>query len=268
MARKADYNQGEKPRPRPSCLLARLIMVASWASALVLAWYTVLSPDIRWRFLGMLMAVLVVAPSLVLGFRQVTREVAVYEPRDKPIPDVQSLTQLQPPDDPKAGIYVDQATGMASRRYLTMFLQREINRCRRTQAPIALAIFDVDAYQKLEKRAGANALNTALADIGARLKSALREYDLVARYSPGRLALVLPETDTRGAQEVVQRLHALATSVRLNGAPLSVTVGISGFPEHGETPDELINSAHHALNQGRSNAANAVYVLDALRKAG
>lgn len=267
MARRADYNQDEKPKRRSSCLLARLVMVASWASALVLAWYTVLSPDIRWRFLGMLMAVLVIAPSLLLGFRQVTREVAIYESSEKPVPDVQSLTQLQPPDDPNAGVYVDQATGLASRRYLTMFLQREINRCRRTRAPIAVAVFDIDAHQKLVQRAGPNALNTALADIGARLKSALREYDLVARYSDGRLALVLPETDGRGAHEVVERLHGLATSVRLNGAALSVTVGIAGFPEHGETPDELINSAHHALNQGRSTAANTIYTLDALKKA-
>ncbi len=267
MARKAANNQGEKPGRRASCSLARLVMVASWASGLILAWYTVLTPDIRYRLLGMLMAVLVIAPSLVLGFRQVVKEIALYEPREKPLPDVQSLTQLEPSDDNQSGIYVDQATGMASRRYLTMFLQREINRSRRARSPIAVAVFDVDAYQKLEQRAGVNAVNTALADIGARLKSALREYDLIARYAPGRLALVLPETDARSAHEVIERLHALATSVWLDGAPLSVTVGISSFPEHGETPDELINSAHHALNQGRSAAANTVYTLDALKKA-
>lgn len=267
MAGKAGNNQDEKPRRRVSCLLARLVMIASWGSGLVLAWSTVVSTDIRWRLLGMVMSVLVIAPSLVLGFRQVVKEVPIYEPREKPLPDMAALTQVLPSDDPQTGIYVDQATGMASRRYLTMFLQREINRSRRARASIAVAVFDVDAYQKLEQQAGENAVTTALADVGARLKSALREYDLVARYSPGRLALVLPETDARGAREVVERLHALATSVWVDGAPLSVTVGISSFPEHGSTPDELINSAHHALNQGRSSAANTVYTLDALKKA-
>ena len=166
-----------------------------------------------------------------------------------------------------SGIYVDQPTGLASRRYLTMFLSREVNRSQRVSASMSVAVFDIDGYDKLEQDAGTNAVTIALADVGARLKSVLREYDLVARYSPGRLALVLPETDTRGSEEVINRLHELATSVCVNGHPLSVTVGIAAFPENGSTADELINSAHRALNSGRSAAANTVYTLDRLKKA-
>jgi len=242
-------------------------MVASWGSALVLAWSTVVSTDIRWRLMGVVMSVLIIAPSLVLGFRQIVKEVPIYDSREKPLPEVATLTQVEPSEDPRTGTYVDQATGLASRRYLTMFLHREINRSRRARAAISVAVFDLDAYSGLEQQVGANAVNMALADIGARIKSALREYDLVARYAPGRLAVVLPDTEPRGAREVVERLHTLATSVWVNGAPLSVTVGISTFPDHGDTADELLNSAHHALNQGKSAASNAVHSLDALRKA-
>jgi len=250
-----------------SCVFARAVMIGSWGSVLALAWSAVISPDIRWRFAAMFLSALALAPSLVLGFRQVVKELPLPEPREQPLPEIGMLTQDQALDDPQTGIYVDQPTGLASRRYLTMFLAREINRSGRARAPISVAVFDVDAYQDLEQEAGAGAINLALADVGARLKSALREYDLVARYAPGRLALILPETEARGAEEVIERLHELATSVCVNGRPLSVTVGISTFPDHGATAEELINSAHHALNQGKFAAANTVYTLEGLKKA-
>ena len=132
---------------------------------------------------------------------------------------------------------------------------------------MSVAVFDVDEFNKLENEAGARAVTTGLADVGARLKSALREYDLVARYAFGRLAVVLPETEARGAAEVVQRLHELATTVCVNGQPLSVTVGLATFPQHGTTAEELINSAHRVLNRGRFSAVNAVHSLDELKKA-
>ena len=261
------HAKSEKPARIVPQILARVVMIASWGSVLVLAWCTVASPDIRWRFLAMFMSALVLAPSLALGFRQVVRELPFPESEELPLPDLRMLPQDQALEDQGSGIYVDQPTGLASKRYLTMFLGREINRSLRVRAAISVAVFDVDDYQRLEQEAGVETMTTALADVGARVKSALREYDLVARYAPGRLALILPETDARGAQEVVERLHELATSVCVNGAPLSVTVGISAFPEHGSTADELINSAHHALNRGKFAAANTVHTLDGLKKA-
>jgi diguanylate cyclase (GGDEF)-like protein len=267
MAVKAKDDQNAKPAGMLPFVPVRAIMIGSWGSVLVLAWSAVVSPDIRWRFAAMFLSALVLAPSLALGLRQAIKESPLPEPRERPLPEIGMLTQDQALDDPQTGIYVDQPTGLASRRYLTMFLAREINRSQRARSAISVAVFDVDAYQDLEQQAGAGAINLALADLGARLKSALREYDLVARYAPGRLALVLPETEARGAEEVVERLHGLATSVCVNGRPLSVTVGISTFPDHGASAEELINSAHRALNRGKFEAANTVHTLDGLKKA-
>lgn len=255
----------EKTKRTMPLVLARLVMMTSWGAALVLAWTTVVSPDIRWRFAAMSMSVLVLAPTLVLGFRQIGQEssVCALTRDDESGPE----TEDDESEEEQSGQYFDQPTGLASKRYLTVFLHREISRSARANANLSLAIFDVHDFAKLVENAGMTAALTGLADVGARLRSALRDYDLVARYAGGRLAVVLPETGERGASEVVERLHGLATSVCVNERQLSVTVGLVAYPEHGSTAEELINSAHRALNRGKFAAANRVHTLTELRKA-
>lgn len=260
----ASKSGSNAPTRITSVTLARLVMMVSWGAAISLAWTAVISPDIRWRFLSTWMSALVLAPTLLLAFRQLARQTPKASADQQTLPETLPRAEA---DDGQTSIYVDEPTGLASRRYLTMFLQREIKRSERAGDCLSVAVFDVDEFQRLEEQAGIEAITTGLADMGARLKSALREYDLVARYAPGRLALVLPETDLRGVAEIVERLHELATSVCVNGEQLSVTVGLAAFPEHGTTAEELINSAHHALNRGKFAAANTVHTVDELKMA-
>jgi len=165
------------------------------------------------------------------------------------------------------GEFVDPATGLANQRYLALFLNGEVSRAQRSGKPLSVAIFDVDGFEDLTARAGREAAAGVITDIAGCLKAGLRDYDLVASSSPGRLLAVLPETSAETAFEVSKRLHQSMTSLRVSEEPLSVTVGISTFPEHGSTPDELVNSSHHALNRGRFQAPNQVYSCHKLAKA-
>ncbi len=248
--------------------IVRLVMMISWAAALILAWTTVVSPDIRWRVAAMSMSTLVLAPTLVLGFRQLRTECPIAAVASEEEDESPCITLQDGAEDEESGQYFDQPTGLASKRYLTMFLHRELNRSSRANVPLSLAIFDVHDFRRLVENDGMTTALTSLADVGARLRSALRDYDLVARYAGGRLAVVLPETSERSASEVIERLHTLATSVCADGKPMSVTVGLAAFPEHGSTAEELINSAHRALNRGKLSAANSVHTLSELRRAG
>lgn len=243
----------------------RLVMFGSWLAGLGLCCVAVASANLGHRFLSVFMLALMIAPTLVLALRQVEHESVVRALQDKKQiePELPELSDI--PGHEQSGVFVDQLTGLASKRYLTMFLQREISRAKRARKPLALAVFDVDEFSKLESQLGLEVASRALADMGARMKSTLRDYDLAARYADGRLVVVLPETDKRAAEEVVERLHGLATSVCVNGQPLSVTVGLATFPEH--AADELINSAHRALNRGKAECSNQVHTREELPKA-
>ena len=173
----------------------------------------------------------------------------------------------QRPRARKQGEFIDPATGLANQRYLALFLNGEVSRAQRSGKPLSVAIFDVDGFDDLAARVGKEAADALITDIAGCLKAGLRDYDLVASYSPGRLLAVLPETSAETAFEVSERLHQSTTSLSAGGESVAVTVGISTFPEHGCTPDELVNSSHHALNRGRFQAPNQVYSCHKLAKA-
>ncbi len=244
----------------------RLIMLGSWLAVAGLGSVAVASENMEYRFVSVFMAALLLAPTVVLALRQVERESAVRALREKTQADIEG-DQARTLDLEQSGVFVDHVTGLASRRYFTMFLQRELSRSQRARKPMALAVFDVDEYARLESKLGAETVATSIADMGARMKSALREYDLAARYADGRLVVVLPETDRQAAEDVVKRLHSLATSVCADGRPLSVTVGLATFPEHGSSAEELVNSAHRALNRGKAECANQVHMRENMQKA-
>lgn len=189
-----------------------------------------------------------------------------------------ALSRAEPPGEergePSAGTqedqrpakrveFVDPATGLANARYLRMFLEREINRAQRKRTVLSLAAFDVDGSARMDPRES----DRVLSQVARRLRSGLREYDLIARYCAGRLIVALPETPLAEAIEAAQRLHQSISSPALGDSPVSVTVGVASYPDHGLTAEELINSSHHALNCGRYSGANAVYSCEDLPKA-
>ena len=207
------------------------------------------------------------APAVAVGLahlslRETTRKTYPGAGRDVGHGSLDDLSE------PQASMeFVDPTTGLANQRYLNMFLQREVSRAERTGKPLSVAIFDVDGFRGLMSTAEPEEVNQALVDAAGRLKLGLRDYDLIGRYSPGRFIAVLPEAAAETAFEVAERLHESVTSLSFCGKPISVTVGIATFPEHASTADELVNSAHHALNRGRFAGANCVYSFHILAKA-
>ncbi len=164
-------------------------------------------------------------------------------------------------------LFVDHTTGLATRRYLEMFLESEIGRAQRFRKNVSLAVFDIDGSARLLEESGQEALDSLVAQLGDRLKEGLREYDVVARYAPGRVAVVLPESSLEQALEVAERLHASLELRHEDGKPVSVSAGIASFPEHASTPEELIHSSHRALNRGRFEGPSRVCASQRLDRA-
>lgn len=158
-------------------------------------------------------------------------------------------------------VFIDPATGLANQRYLEMFLQREASRSQRLNKPFAVAVFDV-------RTSGKEATDEALGEIGKHLKAELRDYDLIARHSSGRLIAVLPESDIDAACEVAERLHPSLSHIKIHGKTINLNIGIAAYPEHADTSDELINAAHYALNTGKFTLKSGVHRCRKLMKAG
>src|SRR3989454_1495007 len=105
-----------------------------------------------------------------------------------------------------AGV-TDVLTGCASLDALDRRLRDEFERARRYSLRFALVVIDVDRLREINERLGQQAGDRVLAEIGAMLQREIRAPDFVARYGGDEFALVLPETDTQGGRQFVERLR-------------------------------------------------------------
>src|SRR5690349_23782803 len=112
----------------------------------------------------------------------------------------------------------DSLTGALNRGAFEQRLEAEVARTQRTDAPLALVVFDVDHFKSINDRFGHAAGDDALRAIGDAVSGGMRRSDVFGRLGGEEFALLLPETDMAGAAVVADKLrNGLAR--RAAGAP-------------------------------------------------
>jgi len=140
----------------------------------------------------------------------------------------------------------DPLTGLANYRRLLDALDLEIKRSERSGRPFAILLLDLDGLKIINDAFGHLVGSRAICRLANTLLIYCREIDTAARYGGDEFVLVLPETDMESAQQVAQRI-----SERLKNdgdlPNLSASVGAAIYPDDGESLDELLSAADHAL---------------------
>jgi len=162
--------------------------------------------------------------------------------------------------------WIDPVTRLPNRRHLEHELKMRIARARRTGGSVAILFIDLDHFKRINDTFGHAAGDSLLAQIPRRLGTALREYDFLARYGGDELVLLLSDEDALAAPGRIadKILGLLKQPFRLNGQSvnISVSIGISLFPDHGIEERQLLEHADSAMyqvkTQGRNNYAYCV----------
>ncbi|HEX9485896.1 MAG TPA: diguanylate cyclase [Gemmatimonadales bacterium] len=152
----------------------------------------------------------------------------------------------------------DDLTGLYNRRYLMESLANEVRRARRLKHPFALVMLDVDHFKAYNDASGHLAGDAALARIAAILRGSTRDVDCAARYGGEEFVVVMPETEAAGAIETVQRIRAGLARDEVVGGKLTLSIGITQFPEDGATPEALLAAADAALYQAKRTGRDRV----------
>jgi diguanylate cyclase (GGDEF)-like protein len=152
----------------------------------------------------------------------------------------------------------DDLTGLYNRRYLMDTLANEVRRARRLKHPFALVMLDVDHFKEYNDASGHLAGDAALTRIGAILRESTRDVDCAARYGGEEFVVVMPETEADGALETVQRVRARLASDAVVGGKLTLSIGITQFPDDGATPEALLAGADAALYQAKRTGRDRV----------
>jgi len=151
----------------------------------------------------------------------------------------------------------DFLTGLANRHEFDSVLRRELKRAERFGDALSLAMIDLDALKRLNDEHGHKAGDEALRLVGATLKATVRSLDLAARIGGDEFALVMPQTDVTGANDVVSRFQQHLADARRQGKPeVRVSAGIAEWKE-GMGLDALASAADAELYQAKRSGAAA-----------
>jgi diguanylate cyclase (GGDEF)-like protein len=156
----------------------------------------------------------------------------------------------------------DPLTGLSNYRYLKESLRREVERASRFGHRLTVLALDLDRFKEVNDTHGHAAGDAVLAEFARRLRAEIREVDLAFRQGGEEFVVLLPETDAAGGTVVAERLGAairrtpvLARSARSTQAariPVTVSIGIAVYPDHGNTGGAVLEAADDALYQAKA----------------
>lgn len=163
---------------------------------------------------------------------------------------------------------LDSLTGLFNRRYLDVTLERELQRAQRSHRPLAVTMFDLDHFKRLNDAYGHQAGDAALRVLGNFLEENVRAGDIACRFGGEEIVLVLPEAPLTTAAARAEALLAGVRQLRIEHRGgtlpgLTMSGEIAGFPEHGKTAQELLHLADQALYQAKAQGRDRVVVAAA-----
>ncbi|HEX7369287.1 MAG TPA: EAL domain-containing protein [Rhodanobacteraceae bacterium] len=160
----------------------------------------------------------------------------------------------------------DTLTGLPNRALLGERLGAAVISARRSGQKVGLLFLDLDRFKHINDSLGHSVGDRTLKSAGARLRQYVRETDIVARLGGDEFTVVLENlADVRGAEDMAQRLiQAFARPLPISGTQdtvISPSIGIALYPDHGQTPADLLKCADTAMYQAKERGRNtwAVY---------
>jgi diguanylate cyclase (GGDEF)-like protein len=142
----------------------------------------------------------------------------------------------------------DPLTGLLNRRGFEETFELELERARRGGRPLSIVAGDLDGFKLVNDRLGHHAGDEALQALADDFVKWKRRIDVAARMGGEEFALLLPETDERGAFLVAERLRrAVQRTFSEQPLPITISFGIATWPDHGEDTELLLRAADEAL---------------------
>ena len=165
-------------------------------------------------------------------------------------------------------VFVDPLTTAYNRSYYDLQIRNEIARAQREQSSLAVLICDIDDFKSFNTSFGYEAGNQVLVQVAAALRAGVRPFDTVARWGGEEFAVLLtPPVVEEDVLAISERLRSAVeqTSIRLEGLDgrahrvnVTVSVGVSMFPDHSDNPQDLWRLANQALLLAKRPPKNQV----------
>ncbi|MEZ4727282.1 MAG: diguanylate cyclase [Caldilineaceae bacterium] len=168
------------------------------------------------------------------------------------VPSLQQQTRIEP------------KTGLYNAKYFAEALATELERADRFDRPLTIVMADVDLLRNINNTYGHLAGDTVLIGIADLLRTAARDYDVVARFGGEEYAILLPETSLQEALPLIERMRATVEAAKFeistSVTPLSATMsfGVAEREYMGQEAEEIVHNADLAVYQSKATTRNRV----------
>ncbi|MBC8006995.1 MAG: EAL domain-containing protein [Prolixibacteraceae bacterium] len=154
----------------------------------------------------------------------------------------------------------DLLTGLPNRTLFQDRLQQALAGAKRMQSRVALLFIDLDRFKTVNDSFGHRAGDILLQTVAARLRACVRETDTVCRHAGDEYLIVLSALrEPLEAALVAEKVLAIFDEVftlESHEVQISASVGISVFPDDGQTMEDLIRNADAAMYHSKKSGRN------------
>ena len=166
-------------------------------------------------------------------------------------------------------IAYDQLTGLLTKEFLYVAIETELKRCGKYGLPMAVLMMDIDRFKQVNDGYGHLMGSHVLTEVAGLIREDLRSTDVAARYGGDEFLAYLSEVSLEGGAQAAHRIRSAvekhpftrtdemgrSTTVRL-----TISLGVSEFPHHGNSLESLVAAADAALYRAKESGRNRVCV--------
>jgi diguanylate cyclase (GGDEF)-like protein len=160
-------------------------------------------------------------------------------------------------------------TGLFNKAYIRQRLEQEFYRAKRYDHELSLLMIDLDNFKELNDRFGHTVGDHLLRYFSQLITETVRPSDIPARYGGEEFLVILPETSKEEARILAERLrlrislYPFRIDSRKEDILFTISIGVTSYPEFGQSTEELISLADEALYLAKKNGKNKVAVYSA-----
>ena len=161
----------------------------------------------------------------------------------------------------------DPLTGIYNRRFFDEMLEKQLVLAKRHNQKVSLLILDLDHFKNFNDTYGHMAGDRILQKLTKSIREIIRSSDILARYGGEEFGIIMSSTDIMEALNKAEMICSHVRSICFDNIvseqslKITVSIGVSSFPEHGADFDSLLSAADNALYKAKNLGRNRVEKL-------
>ena len=157
----------------------------------------------------------------------------------------------------------DSLTGLYNHRYFHERLRSELTRASRAHESVAVLMFDLDDFKRVNDVYGHGAGDNLLKKVGTIARESVRSSDVVCRIGGEEFGVIMPSCDARAALALARRLaESFGREEFEPTGPMTVSIGIAIGPQHAMNPRELATCAEAGMMTAKARGKNQFVLYD------